>query len=156
MKLHVPLDENYVSLLGKAIYLFAYYEWLIIYIVQAMEPGFVAEYSRAKQPMTSGTIRTRFNEAIRNATGLPHEDMNALAACWSDFDGMVTRRNALVHAHPITDVGGGQILHYQTSLSRQYPDLKWDEVTIQNFLRDVDSAVLRADIMRSKLTSGLN
>ncbi len=70
MKLRVPFDADYVSLLGKAVYLFAYYEWVLICIVEALKPGFARTYSRGK-PLSSGEVAARFENAIRNARGLP-------------------------------------------------------------------------------------
>ena len=50
MKTRVPFDEDYVKLLGKAVYLFSYYEWAVIYLVERLEAGFVAEYARECSP----------------------------------------------------------------------------------------------------------
>lgn len=58
-----PIDDQYVCLVGKAVYLFAYYEWTIIYIIEQLEKGFVGEYSRGK-PMTSGKVSYRFGNVI--------------------------------------------------------------------------------------------
>ena len=62
MKTRVPFNADYVNLVGTAVYLFSYYEWTIIYIIERLKPGFVAEYSREKT-MTSGVVRDRFNKA---------------------------------------------------------------------------------------------
>jgi len=51
----VPVDDEYAALVGKAVYVFAYYEWAIIYIVEFLRSGFVAEYSRGS-PLTSGAV----------------------------------------------------------------------------------------------------
>ena len=44
VKTRVPFDEDYVKLVGTAVYLFSYYEWTIIYMIERLEPGFVVEY----------------------------------------------------------------------------------------------------------------
>ena len=112
MKTRVPFDEAYVTLVGTAVYLFSYYEWAIIYIVERLAPGFVAEYSREK-PMPPGEVSARFKTALENYTGGQGVDKRDLGFCSREFDGLVHRRNALIHAHPITAVDGAQILNYQ-------------------------------------------
>ena len=150
MKLRVPFDPEYVILLGKAVYLFAYYEWIVIYIIEVLAPGFVATYSRGK-PLPSGTVGKKFRRAIVNSRGLPPDDLKALDACATEFENLVDRRNALVHAHPITDTDGSQILHYQTCPSRPYPDMRWDEASIRDFLLVADAAVGQAHCVYMKL-----
>ena len=55
MNTRVPLDDDYVKLVERAVYLFSYYEWAIIYVVERLEPGFVGEYCRKHwRGMTSG------------------------------------------------------------------------------------------------------
>ena len=151
MKLRVPFDSDYVALLGTAVYLFAYYEWIIIYIIEMLDPGFVGTYSRGK-PLTSGCVARRFRDAILAASGTrPPDVREALDACAVEFKGLIDRRNALIHAHPITDTDSSQILHYQTSLSRALPDMKWSEAEIKEFLIAVDAAVGRTDRLYTKL-----
>ena len=43
MNTRVPFDDDYVKLVGTAVYLFSYYEWTITYVVERLEPGFVFE-----------------------------------------------------------------------------------------------------------------
>ena len=44
----------------------------------------------------------------------------------------VQKRNALIHAHPITADGGAQILNYQASLAKQISDMKWEVASLQS------------------------
>ncbi|MBU2739378.1 hypothetical protein [Acidithiobacillus concretivorus] len=37
----VPVDDSYAALVGKAVYVFAYYEWTIIYVIDYLQSGFV-------------------------------------------------------------------------------------------------------------------
>ena len=46
MNTRVPFDDDYVKLVGTAVYLFSYYEWAIIYVVERLQPGFLPEYCR--------------------------------------------------------------------------------------------------------------
>ena len=41
MNTRVPFDDDYVKLIGTAVYLFSYYEWAIIYVVERLEPALV-------------------------------------------------------------------------------------------------------------------
>ena len=56
MSTRVPFAEEYVISLGKAVYFFSYYEWIVIYIIDYLQRGFIAEYSRGERPMTSGHV----------------------------------------------------------------------------------------------------
>ena len=70
MNTRVPFGARYVKLVGTAVYLFSYYEWTIIYILERLQPGFVAEYSREhKRGMTSGQVRDRFEKAVEGYAG---------------------------------------------------------------------------------------
>ena len=60
------------------------------------------------------------------------------------FDSLVHNRNALIHAHPITDEGGAQILSYQGSPSRQISDMRWEIASIEEFVREVDASACEA------------
>ena len=65
MTTRVPFDDDYVKLVGTAVYLFSYYEWAIIYVIERLEPGFVAEYCRGHwSGMTSGQVSKRFMKAV--------------------------------------------------------------------------------------------
>ena len=147
VKTKVPFDEDYVKLLGTAVYLFSYYEWIIIYMIERLEPvepGFVVEYSREKT-MTSGGVRKRFKKALEKDAGGHDVDRSALRSCSDVFAELVPRRNALIHAHPITDTDGAQIFNYQGNPSKPISDMKWKKVDIKKFTEEVDAAVCRAN-----------
>ena len=150
MKIRVPFDENYVSQIGKAIYLFSYYEWTIIYLVEQLQPGFVKKYSREKT-MTSGGILKKFKSALELASNDFDGNKAELKDCSNEFARLIPKRNALVHAHPITDIDGAQILNYQGKLSKHISDLKWDEEKVCDFARDIDAAACRAGELFHKI-----
>ena len=61
----IPVNDEYAATVGKAVYLFAYYEWTIIYIIDYLKSGFVTEYSRPQnRPMTSGAVKEKLREVI--------------------------------------------------------------------------------------------
>ena len=72
MNTRVSFDDDYVKLVGTAVYLFSYYEWAIIYVVERLEPGFVPEYCRKhRRGMTSGDVSTRFMYAVERYASSP-------------------------------------------------------------------------------------
>ena len=83
----VPFNDDYVKLVGIAVYLFSYYEWGIIYIMERLAPGFVTEYCREKT-MTSGEVSRRFEEALANYAGGQGVDKSDLESCSREFDGL--------------------------------------------------------------------
>ncbi len=122
MSLHtttrVPVDASYAALVGKAVYVFAYYEWTIIWILEFLHPGFLGRYCRG-DPMTSGNVRQELQRVIDDPTteftGITKQ---SLQDCCAEFEHLIVRRNALIHAHPCTDTDGSQILAYQTKTTK--------------------------------------
>ena len=107
----VPVDEEYAALLGKAVYVFAYYEWTVVSILNFLRPGFVNTYARGKDFIMSGTLRVRFQEIINDPT-TPFTKLakHELQACCDEFDLQVKKRNTLIHAHPATAQDGSPLL----------------------------------------------
>jgi hypothetical protein len=146
----VPVDDNYAAIIGKAVYLFVYYEWVIIWIIEFLEKGFVAEYCRGK-PMTSGVVEIRFRKATQNTTDFSKVSKVDLEQCRNHFKEMIVIRNALIHAHPITDLNGTQILNYQTQVMRPLPDMKWQESDVEQIITTFDEAAANASVILDKL-----
>ena len=152
MNVRVPVDPEYARLLGTAVYVFSYYEWTVVYITERLSPGFVQEYSRLKR-LTSGRVEKRF-KALSENPGVTDLDADALKRCAEEFSSLVPRRNALIHAHPITDSPtGAQILNYQSLLSAPVTDMKWTADAVEEFTRDVDQAAVRAGRLLNALRS---
>lgn len=149
----IPVNDDYAALVGKAIYLFAYYEWTIIWIIEHLELGFVGEYSR-EQTMTSGRVKTRFKKAIDDLKP-EHEQVSVteLMSCFSAFSNLIIKRNALIHAHPCTDDDGSQILVYQTQPSKPLSDMKWPDFEVEKIITEIDSSACEAAEILDKLRS---
>ena len=145
MNIRIPLCDEYVNLVGKSVYLFSYYEWVIIYMVERLKPGFVKEYCRGKRPMTSGTVRKRFRKALDMDTGSHGVNKAHLEQCYQKFNDLIPKRNAFIHAHPITDVDGAQILNYQGNLSQLISDMKWEPSKVEGFIEEIDEAACQAN-----------
>ncbi len=151
MQTRVPFDPSYTALVGTAVYVFAYYEWAVIYLIQQFKPGFVAHYCRGA-PMTSGQVKREL-EAILNDTATVYAKVSRaeLEVCCNRFASLIDKRNALIHAHPITDTDGSQILNYQAKVDRPLPDMKWPMSTVSQVLQEFDAAACDANALLHRL-----
>jgi hypothetical protein len=140
----IPVDDAYAALLGKAVYVFAYYEWTIIYIIECLENGFVARYSRGKS-MVSGNVRCEFQKIIRRLPVSFNTDFAAeLQTLCDRFEELIIKRNALIHAHPTSDENGTQILIYQTNIAKPLPDMTWRKLDLEQITAEFDLAACQA------------
>lgn len=141
----VPVDEAYVALVGRATYVFAYYEWSIIYIIEQLSPGFLTEYARGGKPMTSGAVLKRLKSGIDALeSNIGDVTVRDLRTVQNEFDLLISRRNALIHAHPATEDAGSQILIHQKSNPNALLDMKWPMDTVRQLISDFDAAAVRA------------
>jgi hypothetical protein len=133
------------------VYVFAYYEWTIIWIIELLQPGFVGRYSRGT-PMVSAKVKDELQRMINNQdTNFTLVTSAELQDCCSEFERLIIKRNALIHAHPITDTDGSQILAYQTKTTKHLPDMKWPITEVEIIIREIDSAACRAGAHLDKL-----
>jgi len=147
----VPLDDSYVALVGKAVYVFAYYEWTIIHIIECLMNGFVNQYSRGK-PLTSGNVKDKFTSAMAKLPAsfekVPVADLKRIC---DEFDNLIVKRNALIHAHPATDSDGAQILVYQTNITKPLPDTRWPRTEVESTIAAFDVAACQAGLILHRL-----
>jgi hypothetical protein len=156
-KLRVPVDAEYAEKLGKAVYVFAYYESTVVQIIDRYEPGFRQGYYRAKT-MTSGPLAVKFRSVIGAVTDFSKLPKDELQSICDDFDNLVYRRNALVHGHPATSEDGEQILVYQGAIKPPTPenakkitDAIWPKNEVDAFLYDADAAAVKASYAFDKI-----
>lgn len=101
-----PLDHEYATDLGYALYIFATLEHDIRWLGEHLHPGF-ATWTRRK---TAHQIAERFASLVSLAATL-HDDVRKDAAILAvDFLELVKDRNALVHGMPCTAPDGSQRL----------------------------------------------
>ena len=147
----VPVDDSYAALVGKAVYVFAYYEWTIIYAIDYLQSGFVRKYSRGGS-MTSGIVRQELQDTINNPqVSFAKISKAELQACCDEFERLIIKRNALIHAHPATDSDGSQILAYQTKITKPLPDMKWPKNEVESIIQEFDAAACRAGSLLDRL-----
>lgn len=147
----VPVDDSYAALVGKAVYVFAYYEWTIIYAIDHLQSGFVRKYSRGGS-MTSGNVRKELQNTINSPlVSFAKVSQAELQGCCDEFEKLIVKRNALIHAHPITDSDGSQILAYQTKITKPLPDVKWPRPEVEAIIQQFDAAACRAGVLLDRL-----
>jgi len=110
-------------------------------LIEYLEPGFVSEYCRKKN-LTSKIVAKRLESVINK--NLTHSLIDKLRICHSEFFYLAERRNALLHAHPITSKDGEQILNYQGIMSKKHHDILWAKAEITSFLFNIDQAEVKA------------
>jgi hypothetical protein len=102
--------------------------------------------------MTSGLVRREFESILNDpATDYTKITRPELKTCCDLFASLVEKRNALIHAHPITDTDGSQILNYQTGPDRPLPDMKWPIVTVDMVHQEFDAAACNANALLYRL-----
>jgi len=132
----VPANDTYVALLGRAVYNFAYLEWAVIYTIETLAPGYLAEYTGAARPMPSSVVANTLRERVIGRTDLSSDLKDKLAACADRFSRLVNDRNRLIHGHPYTAEGGNQQLSYQGRL----PSTSWSIDEVEVIAREFDDA----------------
>lgn len=160
----VPVNDRYAALVGKATYVFNYYEWTVIYLTDCLEPGFLNEYARGDRPMTSGTVAGRYAQAIANheanaAPMLPDDIIAEMKEVQTEFDDLKEVRNHLLHAHPMTTEAGRQEVVYQGKKvdKRSQPrreenvDVQWSYASVEEVIQVFDEAAIRAGVLFDRL-----
>jgi hypothetical protein len=150
----IPVNDDYASIVGKAVYVFAYYEWIIICIIDALNKGFVNEYSRpTKKAYTSGSVKRKLRNAIDTSTNLLSQStLEDMEKCFEAFSDLIEKRNALIHAHPITHLDNSQILASQTKSSKAISDMIWPQSEVEKLISEIDNSALLA----SEIFTNLN
>ena len=100
-------DSEYLENLGRAIYRWAQMEWAIVYLAKELHPEGPAV--PRSEDTTSGQIARQLRSALADAkvSDSVHADARVIS---DEYDGLLLRRNDVVHAHPAT-INGQQRLH---------------------------------------------
>lgn len=151
MRSRVPVDSEYTAAVGATVYVFAYYEWALIHLIHHFKPGFLDRYCRGA-PMTSGAVKGELESVLSDATtAYVNISRGELRACCDRFATLIDKRNALIHAHPITAADGSQILNYQTRMDRPLPDMKWPIAAVSEVLQEFDAAACETNELLHRL-----
>ena len=102
--------------------------------------------------MTSGNVCQELQDTISNPQiSFAKVSKAELQACCDEFKKLIDKRNALIHAHPITDSDGSQILAHQTKVTKPLPDIKWPRTEVESIIQEFDVAACRADELFERL-----
>jgi hypothetical protein len=108
-----PYDSGYVAAIGRAIFLFANYEWTVVHMMEKLRPRFLSKWKFAKNPMTAGRLGEKFEKAVNESSDLAPPLTSSLKEAARAFIEFVDERNELVHAHVYSEPDGRQQLIYQ-------------------------------------------
>jgi hypothetical protein len=108
-----PHDSAYVAAIGRAIFIFANYEWTVVHTMEKLRPGFLNKWRFAKSPMTAGAIGKKFKNAVGESSNLTRPLASNLKEAARAFIQLADERNELVQAHVYSEQDGRQQLIYQ-------------------------------------------
>lgn len=142
-KFRIPADDDYTAILGRAIYNFTYYEWVVVWTVEKLQPGYLNEYT--KKAPTSGVLANKFITVVKGADP-------RLAACAGTFSKACIMRDQLLHAHPYTAAGGTQQLGYRG----RHPDTQWPLADVEEAAQNFDQAACELSSLFDELLRHLH
>jgi hypothetical protein len=59
-----PFDSGYVAAIGRAIYIFANYEWTVVHTMEKLRPGFLNNIDRDEKAVLPCIFRTGWEAAV--------------------------------------------------------------------------------------------
>src|ERR1700686_1694670 len=101
-------DSGYVAAIGRAIFIFANYEWTVVHTMEKLRPGFLSKWRFAKTPMTAGRLGKKFEKAVNKASDLAPLLTSRLKEAARAFMEFVNERSELAHAHVYSEQDGRQ------------------------------------------------
>ena len=132
-----PIDDQYVALIGRALYNFAYAEWEIIYLGSLLLPGFL----NREAGNDSHTIAREFS-LLSQGGRFPE-----LVDIANRFTIAEEKRMEFLRATPITGPLGAQILKD----SGQSQVQQWDLQTVTAFTSELETLATYSDVLYYKL-----
>ena len=94
-----PFDSGYVAAIGRAIYIFANYEWTVVHTIEKLRPGFLNKWRFAKNPITARPLGKKFEKAVDESRDSSPPLTLRLREAARAFIEFVDERNELVHSH---------------------------------------------------------
>lgn len=144
----IPSDPDYLVCLGRATWVWAYYESFVVDLIDRLKPGFKTEVARSKRNYTAGTIRSELEKLVNSkSTDFTRISKTELVSVHDQLDTLIDRRNSLIHGRPI----GGNILAYQGNVDKPNPDVQWPAAAVDAFTEDVANERIRIDPIFEKL-----
>ena len=103
-RLRIVVDDDYVTALGRAAYVFSSTEWMAVHCCEMLEKGFVQKATQ----MTAGQIADKLVSLVDTLPSGPNKQRCVVAA--EEFKRLTGRRNDLIHSNPGTAPAGEQQL----------------------------------------------
>jgi hypothetical protein len=124
------------KMLGRALYNFATYEWMVAWTLEKLDPGVLSKCTR----LPAGKIAKRFDIILRDmANVLPLAQRQALQQAHLEFSRSVERRDQLVHAHPGTAPSDVQQLFYSAGW---HAEMQWSLQQVEQAAIDFENAFI--------------
>lgn len=141
-------DRDYLELLGRAAYTWAYTEWVLLYVIKwATNEDLVALVGG-----TGGRIVRRFHKVVHDPVWVGHAADTARAGA-DELLRLNDRRNDILHARPAT-VDGEQQLHRWDPTHSSATNGTIKAADLAAFITELEAARHRvsgfAEILRSK------
>lgn len=132
----IPVGDDYVAALGRAVYNFTYLEWGIVWLAETLDRGFINRVNS----FTAGMIAASFERLVAksDASAPDFKRMTELANLFKD---LVQERNALLHGNPYTAEGGEQCLLYTGKAGRR----AWSIIDILETAKSFQEAAIEAN-----------
>jgi hypothetical protein len=108
-----PYDSGYVAAIGRAVYIFAIYEWTVVHTIEKLRPGFLNKWRFAQNPMTARRVGRKFTNAVNESSDRARPSTLKLKEAAKTFMEFVDERNQLIHSHVYSEPDGRQQLIYQ-------------------------------------------
>lgn len=101
-RLLVPIDADYTSALGLAVYCFASLEWNAVWCCERIDPGSI----NGLEDRTAGRVADTLVHLVARLDD--SDDRTKLERAAANFRDLVATRNNLVHSKPGTAFDGSQ------------------------------------------------
>lgn len=137
-KSRIPTDPGYAAALGQAIYNFVYMEWIVVWIIEKLAPGYLRQSPGQKM---SGRIANEFKAAISDCGHIGPETRALLSGIADRFSTSKDRRNQLLHAHPFTGERGAQMLGRSEPGQR----IAWDISLVSEAAKEFEDLAIDAN-----------
>lgn len=129
-------DDDYLELLGRAVYNFAIYEWAVVWTSEKLKPGSLDE----SKTMTARRIAGLFAKNLDEYGGsLEESQLEQLREAHQQFSQLIERRDQLIHAHPITALDGKQQLFYVKGI---HPEAEWPSEQVEQAAIEFENAAI--------------
>ena len=127
---------DYVQVLGRACYNFAYLEACVIRCIELFEDGYQLAVRTRK--MTAGQVAFDFVQLSREDF-IPDKIATGMARVAGRFDVLVDTRNDLLHGRPRTSAGGEQRLY---RLAPDGHEVDWTLGEIEDAANDFETCAM--------------